>query len=234
MLSADLITELRKYEDPQKSEFAKRFFKTGKGEYAEGDQFFGLTTPQMLEVVKKFREMPTAEIKKLIKSPIHEARMSSLQLLKWKFQKGDEKTKTDIYNFYLTNTKYINNWDLVDVTAPLIIGEYLKDKSRVILCKLAKSTLLWDKRISIISTYSFIRVKDYRDTLKVSEILLNDKHDLIHKAVGWMLREVGKRDLDSEETFLKKHYKTMPRTMLRYAIEKFPEEKRKSYLLGKI
>jgi 3-methyladenine DNA glycosylase AlkD len=228
----DLIEELKKYEDSVKADHSKRFFKTGIGEYAEGDQFFGLTNPQVYAVVKKFRDLPIGEVKKIIKSPVHEVRMSSLQLLIWNFYKGDEKTKNDIYNFYLANTRYVNNWDLVDLTAPHIVGKYLIDKPRDILYKLAKSTLLWDRRISIIATFSLIRNNEYHDTLTISEILLTDKHDLIHKAVGWMLREVGKRDLQTEETFIKKHYKFIPRTSLRYAIEKFPEGKRKLYLSG--
>ena len=171
---------------------------------------------------------------KLLHSKFHEERLIALFVLIHKFERGEESLRKKIFNLYLKNTKYINNWDLIDLSAPKIVGAYLFDKPRDVLYKLAKSKSLWEKRISILSTFYFIRENDFKDTIKVSKILLNDEHDLIHKAVGWMLREVGKRCLETEEKFLKKHYQKMPRTMLRYAIERFPETKRQAYLRGKV
>jgi len=171
------------------------------------------------------------DIQKLLDSKIHEHRLVGLLILVDKYEKSNNK---EIVDFYLANTKNINNWDLVDLTAHKILGHYLLDKDRTLLYNLARSNDLWEKRISIISTFYFIKNNDFKDALKISEILLNDKHDLIHKAVGWMLREIGKRDQKAEEKFLKKYYKKMPRTMLRYAIEKFDEKKRKAYLRSEI
>ena len=171
-----------------------------------------------------------ADLEKLLNSKIHEYRMSALLILIKQYEKGNESEKNKIFNFYLRNTKNINNWDLVDISAPKIVGDYLLNKPRDVLYKLASSNNLWERRIAIISTFAFIRNNEFDDTLKIAEILLNDKHDLIHKAVGWMLREIGKRDQKIEEEFLKKYYSKMPRVMLRYAIEKFEEKKRKFYL----
>jgi 3-methyladenine DNA glycosylase AlkD len=228
--------EFLKYTNPSKARHSSRFFKTGKGEYGEGDIFLGITIPQTRDVVKKYyKETPLKDLLYFIQSKYHDYRMFGLLCLVYKYEKAKtEEERKEIYNIYISNTKYINNWDLVDVTAPKIVGEYLKDKERDILYTFAKSKDLWKQRISIISTFTFIRNEDFKDTLAISEILVNHEHDLIHKAVGWMLREVGKKDIDVEEKFLKKYYKTMPRTMLRYAIEKFPEEKRQKYLKGEI
>ncbi|MEO8399580.1 MAG: DNA alkylation repair protein [Ignavibacteriaceae bacterium] len=214
--------------------FLQRFFKTGHGEYGEGDKFAGIKVPASRKIAQKNLNVSLNEIKELLKSKIHEERLIALLVLVEQFKKGDEAQKEKIFKFYFKNSKYINNWDLVDLSAPQIVGSYLLNKEKDLIFDLAKSTNLWEKRISIISTLSFIRVNDFKATFKIAKILLNDEHDLIHKAVGWMHREVGNRDLNKEEEFLKKYYKKMPRTMLRYAIEKFPEAKRQDYLKNKI
>lgn len=226
--------ELKKAANPIKAKTLERFFKTGKGEYGEGDIFLGVVVPKTREIAMKNKDLALEEVEKLLGSKVHEERLAALLLLVHNFQKGDEKTKEEIFEFYLKNTKKVNNWDLVDLSAPNIIGQYLINKDKSILYVLAKSDNLWERRISIISTYPFIKDNQFNDTTAVSEILLKDKHDLMHKAVGWMLREVGKRNLDFEEEFLRKNYKKMPRTMLRYAIEKFEEGKRRAYLEGRI
>lgn len=224
--------ELKKLTNPKKAKILARFFKTGKGEYGEGDRFLGVTVPEQRKVAKKYSETSLADLQKLLESRIHEHRMTALVILTLKFPKANDEFKKEIYNFYLKNTKRINNWDLVDISAPKIVGEYLLDKpeKRKILYKLSKSKNLWERRVAIMATFAFIRNEDFKDTLKISKILLNDEHDLIHKAVGWMLREVGKIDQEKEEKFLKKHAGKMPRTMLRYAIEKVDERKRGFYL----
>lgn len=222
----DLKKDLNDLKNPEKARILSNFFKTKEGQYGYGDVFLGLTSEQIKIVAKKYTNIDLKELQELISSKIHEERVASLRILVSKFK----KEKKEVFDFYLKNTKNINNWDLVDLSAPNIVGNYLIDKDRSILYKLAKSDNLWEKRIAIISTFSFIRNNQFEDTLKISEILLNDKHDLIHKAVGWMLREIGKKDQNIEEQFLKKHYKKMPRTMLRYSIEKFSPEKRRFYL----
>ncbi|MCC7570405.1 DNA alkylation repair protein [Candidatus Micrarchaeota archaeon] len=229
MLS-NLKKDLYYLKNSEKSKIYSKYFKTGKGEYGEGDIFIGVTVPNQRIIAKKYKDFSLSDVSKLLKSKIHEHRLTALFILVYKFKKSDEKTKKKIYNLYLKHTKYVNNWDLVDSSAHYIVGAYLFDKDRTVLYGLAKSKNLWEKRISIISTYYFISKNDFKDTLKISEFLLHDTHDLIHKAVGWMLREIGKRNMETEEKFLLKHYKTMPRTMLRYAIEKFPEKKRKYYM----
>jgi 3-methyladenine DNA glycosylase AlkD len=225
---------ISKEKNPAQAINLQRFFKTGKGDYGEGDIFYGIKVPVQRGIAKLFKDLSLIDLKELINSKVHEERLIAAFILIDQFKRGDHKKKKVIYDFYLKNRKGINNWDLVDLSAPKIVGAYLIDKEKDLLYKFARSEDLWEKRISIISTQAFIREHYFEDTLKISETLLNDKHDLIHKAVGWMLREVGNRDLKTEEEFLQKHYKTMPRTMLRYAIEKFPEKKRKSYLEGKI
>jgi 3-methyladenine DNA glycosylase AlkD len=226
----NLIKELNSCANPEKAEILQRFFKTGKGEYAEGDIFLGIPVPKQREISKK-HNLSLNEIQNLLNSKIHEQRLIALLMLIKNFSKADEKEQEKIFNFYLSNTKNINNWDLVDLSAPNIVGNFLKNKDKKIIYKLANSNNLWEKRIAIISTFTFIRNSQFSDSLKIAEILLKDNHNLIHKAVGWMLREIGKRDFNAEDAFLKKHYKQMPRTMLRYAIEKFPENLRKSYLI---
>lgn len=222
----NLRKDLNKLKNQEKARILSNFFKTKEGEYGYGDVFLGLTSDQIKNIAKNYVNIDLKDLQELMNSKIHEERVASLRILVSRF-KNNEK---EIFDFYLKNTKNINNWDLVDLSAPNIVGNYLIDKDKSILYKLAKSNNLWEKRIAIISTFSFIRNNQFEDTLKISEILLKDKHDLIHKAVGWMLREIGKRDQNTEEKFLKKHYKEMPRTMLRYSIEKFTQEKRKFYL----
>jgi len=224
---------LAKRSNQQKAKILSRFFKTGPGQYGQGDVFLGVTVPQIRKLAKQYQNIPLNLTAKLLKSPIHEQRLLTLLILIIKFQKGNTTTKTKIYNLYLKNTRYIDNWDLVDLTAGHIVGCYLWDKNRAVLARLTRSKSLWERRIAIISTLYFIKNNQFKDTLNIARVLLNDPEDLIHKATGWMLREVGKRDLVEEERFLKKYSQNMPRTMLRYAIERFPEKKRKLYLLKK-
>lgn len=223
---------LQNLSNPSKAKILQWFFKTGKWQYGEWDIFLGITVPEQRKVVKKyFKEITFPELQELLNSEIHEYRFVALETLVFKYKKWDEKFKKDIFDFYISNTAHINNWDLVDLSAPHIVGNYLLDKNRNILYKLAISSDLWEKRIAILSTFEFIKKWEYVDCFAISEILLQDTHDLIQKAVWWMLREVGKRIWeDIEELFLLKHYKQMPRTMLRYAIERFEESKRKKYL----
>jgi len=225
-----LISEMEKQADSDRAKNLSRFFKTGKGEYGEGDKFLGITVPIQRQNAKKFINLKLKNIQQLLKSKFHEHRLTGLIILTLKYKKAEEDEKKQIFNFYLKNTQYINNWDLVDLTAPNIIGNYLLDKDRSLIFKLSRSKNLWERRIAVLSTFTFIRVNQFTENLKVAEILVNDKHDLIQKAVGWMLRELGKRDLKTEENFLNKYGKQMGRTALRYAIEKFPEDKRKFYL----
>lgn len=225
------ISDLKRVADPKKAKLLACFFKTGKGQYGEGDVFIGVMVPAQRTIAKKYyRDITLAEIKKLLESPIHEHRLTALIMLTMKTRRSDPKTKRELFDFYLKNTKYINNWDLVDVTCVRVVGEYLLENDRSVLYRLAKSKNLWEKRIAIISTFAFIDHGQLEDSLAIAEILLHDEHDLIHKAVGWTLREVGKVDLKKEEEFLRKHYRTMPRTALRYAIEKFPGKLRDFYL----
>jgi len=230
----EIEKEIQKHADKEKAKILQGFFKTGPCQYGEGDVFLGLTSMQNQEIAKQFKELPPEKIQDLLNSKIHEHRMIALRILLIQFKKASPEIKKEIFEFYLKNTKNINNWDLVDISAPTIVGNYLLDKNRDILYELAHSLDLWEKRIAIVSTFTFIRQDDFEDTLQISEILLQDKHDLIHKAVGWMLREVGKRNEEILEEFLKKHYKKIPRTTIRYAIERFEEEKRKKYLRGEI
>jgi 3-methyladenine DNA glycosylase AlkD len=225
---------LKDLKNPKKAKIFQKFFKTGAGEYGEGDIFLGITVPEERKISKEFKDLDLNSIQELLNSNVHEKRLISLLILIEQFEKSDEENKKRIFEFYLNNSKRINNWDLVDLSAPNIVGNYLLNKDKNILYQLAISKELWEKRISIISTFAFIRQNEFKDVLKISEILLNDNHDLIHKAVGWMLREVGKRDTKTLKEFLKLHYKKMPRTMLRYAIERFPEEERKKYLKGEV
>ena len=221
---------LKEYADPVKQIHLPRFFKTGKGEYGEGDCFLGVTVPHIRLVSKQYSEEPLALIKMLLHSEWHECRMCALLMLIEKFKKGNEATRQEVYSFYLLQTERINNWDLVDLSAPVIVGGYLKDKPREELYNLAKSSLLWDQRIAVVSTLTLIRSNDFSDTLCLAERLLNHPHDLMQKAIGWMLREVGKRDRAPLIDFLEKYSKKMPRTMLRYAIEKFTPEERAYFM----
>ncbi len=226
----DLIDELNQVGDPDKARHHSRFFKTGKEEYGEGDVFLGIKMPVQRSIAKKYTKMSFCDVQKLLDSRIHEHRMTGLIILVNKFKKADDEGKKQVYEFYMQNLRSVNNWDLVDVTCPNIVGAFLFDKDKSVLYELAKSEDLWEKRIAIISTMYFIKYGQFEDTLRISKILLEDTHDLIHKAVGWMLREVGKKDQSVEEDFLMQHCKRMPRTMLRYAIERFEENKRKHYL----
>jgi len=226
----NIITALKKKSGKKRAEASAWFFKTGKGEYGEGDIFWGLTVPEQRTIAKQYSDASLTTIDKLMKSKVHEQRLTGLLILLQQYQKNPDKK---LVNFYLDRTKWVNNWDLVDLTAHKILGHHLIDKKRNILYKLAKSKVLWERRIAIISCFAFINQNDFRDAIKLAELLLHDDHDLMHKAVGWVLREIGKKDLAVEEKFLKKHYKTMPRTMLRYAIERFEEKKRQRYLKGK-
>ena len=228
----EIIAHLEDLADSQIAAHSQRFFKTGKGEYGYGDKFLGIRVPILREAAKLFKDASETEITRLLKSKYHEIRLLSLLILVGQFSMGREDEKEKIYNLYLKHTNYINNWDLVDTSAHYIVGVWLTDRDRSKLYELANSNNLWERRISIMSTFYFIKNGDYRDTLKLSETLINDSEDLIHKAVGWMLREIGNRDQEVEEEFLKKHYKQMPRTMLRYSIEKFSNERRQEFLKG--
>ena len=226
-----LIKDIKSLENPEHAKLLQRYFKTGKGEYGEGDIFLGIKMGEQRRLVKKYWNLNFSEIQKLLDSKIHEYRSIGFLILVEKFQKSENKKK--IFDFYLKNAHRANNWDLVDCSAHKIVGKFLLNKKRDILYKLVKSNNLWEKRISIISTFAFIDNKELEDSLKLGKILLNDSHDLIHKAVGWVLREVGKKDQKVLENFLKTHYEKIPRTTLRYAIEKFEEKKRKKFLKGK-
>jgi 3-methyladenine DNA glycosylase AlkD len=229
----DLQKQLRALGNPKDAEFLQRFFKTGPGQYGEGDAFIGLRVPVVRKAVVDYAAMPLREVEILLHSEIHEERLAALVILTLQAKKAGEEVREQLYNFYLANTRHINNWDLVDISAPHIIGAYLEKRNRAPLRRLARSTLLWDRRIAIVATFHFIRLEDFADTLGIAEMLLSDKQDLIHKATGWMLREVGKREVNVLEAFLDRHSRAMPRTMLRYAIEKLPEERRTFYLAAK-
>lgn len=220
--------------DAKRAEILRRFFKTGPGEYGAGDSFAGICVPQLRKLADECRELSLAETVKLLRSSLHESRVLALLILVRAYADGNVALKDKIYRLYLRNTRFINNWDLVDVSAHHILGPHLRCGSKAPLHALAASTMLWERRIAIIATFHYIKQGEFVETLKVAEALLNDPEDLIHKAVGWMLREIGKRDRMAEERFLATRYKSMPRTMLRYAIEKFPEKLRLRYLRGTI
>ena len=228
---SDIINALKKLANPEKAKILSGYFKTGKGEYGEGDIFIGITVPEIRKIAYKFIDVDLSIIQDLLKNKIHEYRLAALEILVAQYEKTkDQKLKDKIYKFYLKNTKYINNWDLVDLSSSYIVGDYLLNKDKKILYKLVKSKNLWERRISIISMHAFIRNGEYKDSFEISKILLNDNEDLIHKAVGWMLREIGKRiSREIEMNFLDKHYKNMPRIMLSYAIEHFTKEEVNKY-----
>ncbi|KAF1085707.1 DNA alkylation repair enzyme [Sporotomaculum syntrophicum] len=228
--------ELQHYADPKKAEYLPRFFKAHPGGYGAGDSFIGVTVPNQRKVAKKYyQQIPLEQLVQLLHAPVHEYRLTALLLLVYKFGKlTAERDKQAVVDFYLANTQYINNWDLVDSSADKILGAYLLDKDKEILYKLANSNNLWQQRIAIMATYYFIKQNRFDETLKIAEMLLNHQHDLIHKAVGWMLREIGNRDFAVEFNFLQVHYRQMPRTMLRYAIEKFEEVLRQQFLKGMV
>jgi 3-methyladenine DNA glycosylase AlkD len=230
MDAKSLQAELRRHADAQAAANLAKFFKTYKGGYGEGDQFLGLKAPVIRAVCKSFWNLPLAEIEQLLESPIHEDRMAALIVLSGQALKADPAIKKRLYEFYLRHTNRVNNWDLVDLSCRDVVGAYLLDKPHNVLYELAKSDNLWERRIAIVSTWEFIRRKQLDDTLAIAEVLLHDKHDLIQKAVGWMLREAGKRERARLVIFLDKHAHAMPRTMLRYAIEHFPPDQRQHYL----
>lgn len=224
---------------PNKGIFLQRFFKTGKGQYGYGDRFLGINVPVIRQIASEFIDLSLSDITKLVKSVWHEERLLALIILTMQYESADLKTRAQIYKTYFSNLNFVNNWDLVDVTTPNVVGRHMFEvlgikKSKPILTKLAKSKILWERRIAVLATFYFLRNKKYQETLRLAKMLLNDKEDLMHKAVGWMLREVGKRDEKVLKTFLKKYYQEMPRTMLRYSIEKFSKPLRQKYLVGKI
>jgi len=224
--------KLRELGDPVRAEKLASFFRTEKGGYGEGDRFLSVRVPLLRVLVREFRGMPLVDCAVLLRSPWHEERLFALLMMVDSFNRGGDALREEIYRLYLSSTAFVNNWDLVDASAPHLAGAWLKDRDRSPLHVLARSESLWERRIAIVATQYFIRRGDFADTLRISEILLHDSHDLIHKAVGWMLREVGDRDRSAEEAFLREHCRAMPRTMLRYAIEKFPEETRQAWLQG--
>ncbi len=234
MAHQEIVDHLHSLANTEIAEHSQRFFKTAKGEYGYGDKFLGIRVPVIRQSVKKYKTTSLSTTEKLLKSEYHEIRLFALLVLVSRFSKNNIDEQKNIYNLYLSNTQYINNWDLVDSSAHHIIGSYLDSKDKSILYELSKSSSLWERRIAIIATFYFIKKNQFTDTLQISKQLLHDQEDLIHKAVGWMLREVGKRDLAKEVTFLNSHYKKMPRTMLRYAIEKFSKINRQNYLNGKV
>lgn len=235
-MSALLIKkELKKFGSTEKAKSSERFFKTGKGQYGEGDLFWGITLPEQRTIAKKYyKETTLLEVQNLLKDKVHECRLTGLIILVEKYKTAskekDIKVQKQIFDFYIKNTKYVNNWDLVDGSASYIVGEYLLSKNRDALYTLARSKNLWERRIAIVATHTFIKNSDFKDTLKISEILMTDTHDLIHKAIGWMLREVGKKDKKTLVDFLDKYKNKLPRTTLRYSIEHFNEKERKLFL----
>jgi 3-methyladenine DNA glycosylase AlkD len=231
---AAIRAELHKLGNPVRGVHSQRFFKTGPGQYGEGDKFLGLTVPEMRAIVRKYRELDDAAVLELLSSPWHEERLVALLLMVEAYDRGDDPRRAHIHGAYLANTARINNWDLVDASAGNIVGQHLDARDIALLERLARSESLGERRIAIVSTFHFIKHNEFRPTLEIATLLLGDSEDLIHKATGWMLREVGKRDRTALDRFLKKHYKRMPRTMLRYAIERHPERTRKQYLAGTI
>ena len=221
---------MKKLANKNKAKVMSGFFKTKKGQYGEGDIFLGITVPDQRRVAKRYKESSFDDVKKLLENKIHEYRLTGLLILAEKFNESDDLQRKKIIDLYLGNIKHVNNWDLVDLSADKILGAYLQDKDKSILKKMAVSKSLWERRIAIVSTFAFIKQKRFDDTLKISKLLISDKEDLIHKAVGWMLREIGKRNKKKEISFLKKYYKKMPRTMLRYSIERFSESEKKFFM----
>jgi len=230
MNAKDIKHQLLALGNAEKAAHSAYYFRTGKGQYGEGDKFIGITTPEMKSVVKTYKNLPIDELELLLSDEYHECRICAVLILVELFKKADEFKRGNIVDFYLSHSQYVNNWDLVDVSCHVILGEWLLDKDRSILYDLSKSNSLWDQRIAMVSTLTFIRQNDFKDTLLLSEIYLTHKHDLIHKASGWMLREVGKRDESVLTGFLDVYHKLMPRTMLRYAIEKLSPLQKKHYM----
>jgi 3-methyladenine DNA glycosylase AlkD len=230
MTAAVIQKELAKLADHQRALSSQRFFKTGPGEYGEGDRFRGIRVPVLRGLARQYRSIPLPEAAELLSSPFHEDRLLALFLFINLYVRGDEGARAKIYSLYLRNTGFINNWDLVDASAEHIVGAFLRERDRQPLYHLAKSSTLWERRIAIMATFHFIKRGEFDETLRLARMLLTDREDLIHKAVGWMLREVGKRDPRTAKVFLRDHYRGMPRVMLRYAIERYPEAERQRYL----
>jgi len=226
--------ELRTLANPSDAAFLQRFFKTGAGRYGEGDRFLGIRVPQLRSLARRRRELPHEQVLNLLRSPWHEQRLLALLLLVEHYRRGTNAERESIYQAYLANTEHINNWDLVDSSAEHIVGAHTEPRKLGILVDLARSESVWERRIAMLATFHWIRRGQFAPALRIAKLLLTDSHDLIHKAVGWMLREVGKRDRGVEEAFLREQYRKMPRTMLRYAIERFPEARRQQYLLGRL
>jgi 3-methyladenine DNA glycosylase AlkD len=224
---------LRASASPEKAAFLPRYFKTGPGEHGEGDRFHGVVVPDCRRIARAGRGLADGELEDLLSSPMHEERAVALMVMAARFERGDERTRSRVYRLYRKNLGRVNNWDLVDGSAPTIVGGYFEDRGRKQLYRWTRSKNLWERRIAMLATYRYIKDGDFRDALAIARILIDDEEDLIHKAVGWMLREIGNRDRAVEERFLRAHHRRMPRTMLRYAIEKFPESIRKAYLNGR-
>jgi 3-methyladenine DNA glycosylase AlkD len=229
MTAREIQKKLRGLGDPAVAASSARFFKK---EHVDGDVFVGLRSATLRRLARDYRKLPLAQVEILLQSKIHEQRSLALLILELVVHRASDATRKEVYDFYLANTRHVNNWDLVDLSAPPLVGAYLMDKSRKPLYRLARSPMLWERRIAIVATQHFIRLDDFADTLKIARMLLHDKQDLIHKAAGWMLREVGKRDRPILEAFLKENYRKMPRTMLRYATERLDQEDREAYLKG--
>ncbi len=232
MSATEILARLTRLGSPRDAEFLQRYFKTGPGEYGEGDVFVGIRVPVLRKLAREVGDAGEPVVEALMASSLHEARLLALLVLVRQFSKGTAADRLRIYTFYLHHTARINNWDLVDLSAPAIVGAWLLDKDRSPLYRLSRSRSLWERRIAILATAAFIRHHDFEDVFRIADLLNDAPEDLLHKAVGWMLREVGKRDRGAEEAFLLPRYKTMPRTMLRYAIERFPEPRRQQYLRG--
>jgi 3-methyladenine DNA glycosylase AlkD len=230
----EIRREMRELADPQVAAFLPRFFQTGPGQYGEGDRFLGIRVPELRRLARRYRSLPREEVGELLRSPWHEERLLALVLLVEQYRRGSEAERQAIYTIYLAHTRYINNWDLVDASAEHILGAHLDSEHFTVLEEMAHSESVWERRMAILSSFHWIKQGVFRPTLRLATVLLDDAHDLIHKAVGWMLREVGKRDMEREEEFLRERYRIMPRTMLRYAIERFPERRRQQYLRGEV
>jgi 3-methyladenine DNA glycosylase AlkD len=233
-VSAKIQQELESLADPRHAAILQRFFKTGPGDYGEGDRFRGIRVPVLRKLARKYRHLPRAAAESLLPSSFHEDRLLALLLLIDRYYRGDDAVRGGIHRFYLEHTGWVNNWDLVDASAPHLVGHYLQERPKGLLARLAASGILWERRMAIIATFHFIKRGDLDETFRIAASLLGDPEDLIHKAVGWMLREAGKRDVTAAEAFLRAHYRRMPRTMLRYAIERFPEARHQAYLKGAV
>ena len=232
MLMAEIQGELARLGNAPQAAILQRFFKTGPGEYGEGDRFRGIRVPVLRKLARKFLHLALTEAGDLLRSACHEDRLLALFILMDQYYQGGDDVKSTIHHLYLEHRRFVNSWDLVDASAPHLVGHYLRGRDKSTLTRLAVSPVLWERRIAILATFVFIKEGNFDETLRIALLLLGDSEDLIRKAVGWMLREVGKRDLTVAETFLRAYYRKMPRTMLRYAIERFPETKRQAYLKG--